>query len=93
VPIIRPNHWTSDSAGPKRKFTAVNKKNLSQLFAVEFDNFMQQDAHEFLNFLINHISEIIAGKNDYFKWTQCYNLELQCRLHHNSWPSTFLRPK
>lgn len=23
---------------------------------------MQQDAHEFLNFLINHISEIILGK-------------------------------
>jgi hypothetical protein len=29
--------------------------------SVEFDNFMQQDAHEFLNFLINHINEIIAG--------------------------------
>lgn len=28
----------------------------------EFDNYMQQDAHEFLNFLINHISEIILGK-------------------------------
>lgn len=27
----------------------------------EFDNYMQQDAHEFLNFLINHISEIITG--------------------------------
>jgi uncharacterized UBP type Zn finger protein len=25
---------------------------------------MQQDAHEFLNFLINHINEIILG--DYF---------------------------
>jgi ubiquitin C-terminal hydrolase len=23
---------------------------------------MQQDAHEFLNFLINHISEIILGE-------------------------------
>jgi len=28
----------------------------------EFDNFMQQDAHEFLNFLINHINETIMGK-------------------------------
>ena len=28
----------------------------------EFDNYMQQDAHEFLNFLINHINEIILGK-------------------------------
>lgn len=24
---------------------------------------MQQDAHEFLNFLINHINEIILGKS------------------------------
>lgn len=31
-------------------------------FAEEFDNYMQQDAHEFLNFLINHINEIILGK-------------------------------
>lgn len=31
------------------------------LFLEEFDNYMQQDAHEFLNFLINHISEIITG--------------------------------
>jgi ubiquitin carboxyl-terminal hydrolase 12/46 len=30
--------------------------------AEEFDNYMQQDAHEFLNFLINHISEIILGE-------------------------------
>lgn len=32
---------------------------------------MQQDAHEFLNFLINHISEIILGKfyiNVYLKY-------------------------
>lgn len=29
----------------------------------EFDNYMQQDAHEFLNFLINHINEIILGKH------------------------------
>lgn len=31
-------------------------------FSEEFDNYMQQDAHEFLNFLINHINEIILGK-------------------------------
>jgi len=37
--------------------------NLFFLFdlAEEFDNYMQQDAHEFLNFLINHISEVISG--------------------------------
>ena len=27
----------------------------------EFDNYLQQDAHEFLNFLINRINEIIIG--------------------------------
>lgn len=27
---------------------------------------MQQDAHEFLNFLINRISEIILGKTGFF---------------------------
>jgi uncharacterized UBP type Zn finger protein len=32
------------------------------LFPEEFDNYMQQDAHEFLNFLINHINEIILGE-------------------------------
>ena len=29
----------------------------------EFDNYLQQDAHEFLNFLINRINEIILGKS------------------------------
>ena len=32
----------------------------------EFDNYMQQDAHEFLNFIINRISEIILGKYLHF---------------------------
>lgn len=32
------------------------------LFTEEFNNYMQQDAHEFLNFLINHINEIILCK-------------------------------
>nr|CAD7259355.1 unnamed protein product [Timema shepardi] len=31
-------------------------------FSEEFDNYMQQDAHEFLNFLINHINEIILAE-------------------------------
>lgn len=30
--------------------------------AEEFNNYMQQDAHEFLNFLINRINEIILRK-------------------------------
>lgn len=29
-----------------------------------FDNYMQQDAHEFLNFLINHINEIILAERN-----------------------------
>ncbi|KAJ8878996.1 hypothetical protein PR048_019602 [Dryococelus australis] len=32
------------------------------LLSEEFDNYMQQDAHEFLNFLINHINEIILAE-------------------------------
>lgn len=35
-------------------------------FSEEFDNYMQQDAHEFLNFLINHINEIILGEQSRF---------------------------
>jgi ubiquitin C-terminal hydrolase len=32
------------------------------LILVDFDNYMQHDAHEFLNFLINDIKETIIGK-------------------------------
>lgn len=40
---------------------------------------MQQDAHEFLNFLINHINEIILCK---------YSNVLTCLMPHGRW-----RPK
>ena len=43
-------------------FFLENELVSSTLFAVEFDNYMQQDAHEFLNFLINHINEIIVAE-------------------------------
>ena len=33
-------------------------------FTVEFDNYMQQDAHEFLNFLINHINESLVAEQN-----------------------------
>lgn len=49
----------------KRKVgTIAPKKFIARLRKekVEFDNFMQQDAQEFLNFLINHINEIILGE-------------------------------
>merc|ERR1712080_488181 len=48
----------------KRKVgTIAPKKFIARLRKekVEFDNYMQQDAHEFLIFLINHINEIIVG--------------------------------
>ena len=32
--------------------------------SVEFDNYMQQDAHEFLNFLINHINESLVAEQN-----------------------------
>lgn len=46
------------------KFETIQCLGLTYIFLSyleEFDNYMQQDAHEFLNFLINHISEIITG--------------------------------
>merc|ERR1711962_1751521 len=49
----------------KRKVgTIAPKKFIARLRKekVEFDNYMQQDAHEFLIFLINHINEIIVGE-------------------------------
>eukprot|EP00094_Tigriopus_californicus_P002027 TCALIF_01953-PA protein Name:"Similar to USP46 Ubiquitin carboxyl-terminal hydrolase 46 (Pongo abelii)" AED:0.17 eAED:0.17 QI:0/0.8/0.63/0.90/1/1/11/530/644 len=48
----------------KRVGTIAPKKFIARLRKekVEFDNYMQQDAHEFLNFLINHINETIIGE-------------------------------
>merc|ERR1712032_37394 len=49
----------------KRKVgTIAPKKFIARLRKekVEFDNYMQQDAHEVLIFLINHINEIIVGE-------------------------------
>ena len=34
------------------------------MISVEFDNYMQQDAHEFLNFLINHINESLVAEQN-----------------------------
>ncbi|CAB0042599.1 unnamed protein product [Trichogramma brassicae] len=44
------------SIAPKKFIARLRKEK------EEFDNYMQQDAHEFLNFLINHINEIILEK-------------------------------
>jgi len=48
----------------KKVGTMAPKKFIARLRKekVEFDNYMQQDAHEFLNFLINHINEIIVAE-------------------------------
>lgn len=35
--------------------------NYTSLSAVLFDNMQQQDAHEFLNYLLNTIGDILAG--------------------------------
>lgn len=51
----------------KRKVgTIAPKKFIARLRKekIEFDNYMQQDAHEFLIFLINHINEIIVGEQN-----------------------------
>ena len=49
------------SIAPKKFITRLRKEK------EEFDNFMQQDAHEFLNFLINHINEIILAERSQTK--------------------------
>jgi len=33
------------------------------LFAVSFDNYMQHDAHEFLNYLLNTIADLLQGRS------------------------------
>jgi ubiquitin C-terminal hydrolase len=37
-------------------------KILNTIFIELFDNFMQQDSHEFFNFLLNAISEVLADE-------------------------------
>ena len=50
----------------KKVGTIAPKKFIARLRKekVDFDNYMQQDAHEFLNFLINHINEIIVSERN-----------------------------
>lgn len=45
-------------------FHVFMDKILLFILTEEFDNYMQQDAHEFLNFLINHINEIILAERN-----------------------------
>ncbi|KYM76965.1 Ubiquitin carboxyl-terminal hydrolase 46 [Atta colombica] len=52
------------SIAPKKFIARLRKEK------EEFDNYMQQDAHEFLNFLINHINEIILGEHTSAERTQ-----------------------
>nr|XP_050865363.1 ubiquitin carboxyl-terminal hydrolase 46 isoform X1 [Vespula vulgaris] len=51
------------SIAPKKFIARLRKEK------EEFDNYMQQDAHEFLNFLINHINEIILAERSQTKQT------------------------
>lgn len=46
------------SIAPKKFIARLRKEK------EEFDNYMQQDAHEFLNFLINHINEVILAERN-----------------------------
>merc|ERR1719507_815250 len=58
-------HFYKSIVTQKRKVgTIAPKKFIARLRKekIEFDNYMQQDAHEFLIFLINHINEIIVGE-------------------------------
>lgn len=46
------------SIAPKKFIARLRKEK------EEFDNYMQQDAHEFLNFLVNHINELILAERN-----------------------------
>ena len=42
------------------------------LCAELFDNYMQQDAHEFLNYLLNTVADLLQGKTKpEMTWTFC----------------------
>ena len=56
-PVRVLSQWMGENWIAPKKFIARLRKEKE-----EFDNYMQQDAHEFLNFLINNINEIILGK-------------------------------
>lgn len=57
------------SIAPKKFIARLRKEK------EEFDNYMQQDAHEFLNFLINHINEIILAERQQTNKTKPNNNE------------------
>lgn len=70
----------------KRKVgTIAPKKFIARLRKekIEFDNYMQQDAHEFLNFLINHINEIIVGEQSQGPAVQVGNNSRANKMHNN----------
>jgi ubiquitin C-terminal hydrolase len=55
-------------AGPKFSLAKVAHltAKLSFLSIAEvFDNYMQQDAHEFLNYLLNTVADLLQGKFHY----------------------------
>ncbi|KAL4707470.1 hypothetical protein ACJJTC_000114 [Scirpophaga incertulas] len=66
-PYIFVDHLEKNIATQKKKVGSIApKKFIARLRKEkeEFDNYMQQDAHEFLNFLINHINEIILAERN-----------------------------
>ena len=53
--------------GRLRKFTfvTVELNNMISYLSALFDNMQQQDAHEFLNYLLNTIADLLQGKKHY----------------------------
>lgn len=64
--IYDPFRFYSIATQKKKVGSIAPKKFIARLRKEkeEFDNYMQQDAHEFLNFLINHINEIILAERN-----------------------------
>lgn len=67
------------SLAPKKFIARLRKEK------EEFDNYMQQDAHEFLNFLINHINEIILAERNQGKPKNSSNNESSSKDSEPTW--------
>ena len=43
---------------------AVKSRHFPSFISELFDNYMQQDAHEFLNYLLNTVADLLQGKEN-----------------------------
>lgn len=65
---LPPKNEKSGKFHPKSLFNASNEKTVCQMIfhhdslLALFDNYLPQDAHEFLNYLLNQIADILQSE-------------------------------